>query len=169
MHHVEQAIELLRDASGLKRLMLDADGSVSLKIGQDISLFIVKSDAHSLELVSKLPEIEADPSVHVLRMLLSSNAKGTQLGRARFAIGGEEGTVFLTEQVDVRPLSFEAFARTIAAFVRNVRFWRSAEGLALIATPPAAPAADVLSEIFGDDEIQLDSDAMSSTPVLIKI
>jgi hypothetical protein len=132
MHDVNQALEAIRQRSGLAGLQFDRNEAVELVFDDKISINIVRIDDMHLEFVSylALPDFSVDTGP--LRALLHANYLGAASGGGRLALDPRDDELLYCERIDVAGLSEEALEKRLIGFVEHVQFWRAPEAKGLL-------------------------------------
>ncbi|WP_187972888.1 type III secretion system chaperone [Aquibium microcysteis] len=118
MRDVRQALETLKDLTGLQQLAFDAGGRAEIVVQDSLSVYLVRISETVMEIAAHVATDRRQPTDGGLRDLLRANADAG-LADARFALDSA-GVPFLCQRVDVAALEPDDLDRILLDFIRRV-------------------------------------------------
>lgn len=125
MRDVREALEALKDLTGLSRLAFDANGRAELVIEEAVSIYLVRVSDVEIEVAAHFQPDQRQPTNDELRNLLRANAD-LEDDDARFALD-VAGIPFLCQRIDVRSINPGDLDRVILDFAMRVSRLRHTE------------------------------------------
>lgn len=129
MRDVREALEVLKDLTGLPRLAFDAEGRAEIVVQEALSVYLVRISETEMEIAAHVEADRRQPTDDALRHLLRANAELRDDG-ARFALD-VAGTPFLCRRVDVARIEPRDLDRIVLGFARRVSTLRQAAARAV--------------------------------------
>jgi len=118
MRDVREALEALKDLTGLPRLAFDAKGRAEIVVQEALSVYLVRVSDAVMEIAAHVEADRRQPTDEVLRKLLRANADVLNDG-ARFALD-VNGAPFLCQRVDVALIEPRDLDRILLDFAKRV-------------------------------------------------
>ena len=125
MRDVDQALDELGASTGITGMRFDANGNLTLKFDDALSVNIARIDERSIELWSPLDNLGSPGDARLLAFLLAANHLGEGTGAARIALQPHGGGFVLCERVCVTELDAAALNERLGGFARHAMFWNS--------------------------------------------
>ena len=125
MRDVREALEALKDLTGLPHLSFDAKGRAEIVAQEALAVYLVRVSDTVMEIAAHIAGDRRQPSDDELRHLLRANADCGD-GDARFALD-IAGAPFLCQRVDVTSIGPGDLDRVLLDFIRLVSRLRQGE------------------------------------------
>jgi hypothetical protein len=125
MRDVREALEALKDITGLSRLAFDAKGRAEIVVQEALSIYLVRVSDIVLEIAAYVAAGRRQPTDDELRNLLRANADIGNDG-SRFALD-VSGTPFLCQRIDVALIEPRDLDRILLDFAKRVSSLRYGE------------------------------------------
>lgn len=125
MRDVREALEALKDLTGLPTLAFDAKGRAEIVVQEVLAVYLVRVSDVVMEIAAHVATDRRQPTEDGLRALLRANAD-LRNEDARFALD-VAGAPFLCQRIDVAVLEPRDLDRILLDFVRRVSRLRQGE------------------------------------------
>lgn len=123
---VRDALEVLKDITGVATLEFDRLGRAELVIEDYISVYLYRISDHDLELAAYTTTSDRYVSSDQLKALLRLNSLEDGIKEARFALDAK-GVPFLCQRINVHRVEREALDRLVLGFVQTVAKYRDVD------------------------------------------
>lgn len=133
MKDVRDALEVLKDITGVRSLEFDGQGRAQLVVEDYISVYLYRISDRDLELAAYMTTSDRYVSSDQLKALLRLNSIKDGTREARFALDAK-GVPFLCQRINVHLSDKESLDRLVLGFVQDVVKYRDAD-LSRIADP----------------------------------
>lgn len=123
MQDVEDALRQFGARIGLPSVKFNGDGICELTVGDGLEVFFEKTKRdNELRLNGRVGAPQSG-GTEVLRALLVANYGGHGTGNAALGVDPVSGEVILGQLIDVAASDVGAFADTVEAFLKYLKFW----------------------------------------------